>query len=173
MTDDRSPAANHQASTAHLTTLLDAAGISWKTYQEDISGTDCPLRSAGHYAAKHNPMLFFDNVTDGNDPNSPNCIAHMRPYTELADDLAGGTVARYNFITPNTCHDMHDLLGCASLDPVRNGDQWLAQAVPPILASSAYQAGGVLLITWDEGARQRRSDRHDRPVAERQTWLCQ
>ena len=42
--DDAAPAANHQATTAHLTALLDAAGISWKSYQEDISGDTCPLR---------------------------------------------------------------------------------------------------------------------------------
>ncbi len=148
--DDASPAANHQASTAHLTTLLDAAGISWKAYQEAIPGDTCPLEGSGLYAPKHNPMLFFDDVTGGNDPNSPYCIAHMRPYTELAADLASGDVARYNFITPNLCNDMHDSLGCPTIDSVYNGDQWLAQAVPPILASSAYQAG-VLLITWDEG----------------------
>lgn len=149
--DDHSPATNHQASAAHLTALLDAAGISWKSYQENISGKDCPLKNDGRYAPKHNPMIFFDDVTDGNDPNSPNCIAHVRPYTELAADLADGNVARYNFITPNICNDMHDSVGCASLDSVWNGDQWLEQAVPPILASSTYQDGGVLLITWDEG----------------------
>ncbi len=151
--DDRSPAANHQASTAHLTTLLDAAAVSWKSYQEDISGDVCPLKGSGLYAPKHNPMLFFDDVTGGNDPNSPYCIAHMRPYTELASDLASGNVARYNLIIPNLCDDMHNSIGCASLDSIHNGDQWLAQAIPPILASSAYQAGGVLLITWDEGSR--------------------
>ena len=96
-------------------------------------------------------MIYFDDVTNGNDPNAPYCIAHVRPYTELADDLASGNVARYNFITPNQCNDMHNWRGCATDDPVLNGDQWLEQAVPPILASSAYQAGGVLFITWDEG----------------------
>jgi len=33
---------------------------------------------------------------------------------------------------------------------VRNGDTWLAQAVPPILQSAAYRNGGALFITWDE-----------------------
>ena len=32
-----------------------------------------------------------------------------------------------------------------------NGDQWLANAVPQILASQAYADGGVIIITWDEG----------------------
>ena len=34
---------------------------------------------------------------------------------------------------------------------MRNGDSWLAQALPPILASEAYQNGGIVFITWDEG----------------------
>ena len=62
------------------------------------------------------------------------------------------TLARYNFITPDTCNDMHDLIGCATLNAVQNGDDWLQQALPPILASDAYQNGGIIFITWDEGA---------------------
>src|SRR5438876_6832277 len=41
--DDNSPANNHQGTTSHLVSLLNAAGVSWKTYQEDISGTVCPV----------------------------------------------------------------------------------------------------------------------------------
>ncbi len=152
VTNDLDPSANHIASTAHLTSLLDAAGISWKSYQEGIAGDVCPLVSFDHYAAKHNPMIFFDDVTGTNDPQSAYCIAHIRPYGELADDLTGGNVARYNFITPDTCDDMHDSLGCATLNSVQNGDDWLAGALPPILASDAYQNGGIVFITWDEGA---------------------
>ena len=150
--DDREPSANHQSSTAHLTHLLDAAAISWKSYQEGIEGDVCPLVSYDHYAAKHNPMVFFDDVTGGNDPHSAYCIAHIRPYSELANDLTSGNVARYNFITPNTCNDMHDRVGCVTTDAVQNGDTWLSTAVPPILNSAAYQANGVIFITWDEGA---------------------
>ena len=148
--DDDDPLQNHQSTTNHLVTLLDAAGVSWKAYQEDISGSVCPLTSEGRYAPKHNPMVFFDDVTNDNDAAAPYCIAHIRPYTELATDLQNGTVARYNFITPNLCNDMHDT--CAPLnDSVAQGDTWLATEMPKILQSSAYQQSGVLLITWDEG----------------------
>lgn len=74
----------------------------------------------------------------------------MRPFTELAGDLANGTTARYNFITPNLINDMHD--SAAPLyNPVQQGDTWLSQNVPMILQSSAYQNNGLVLITWDEG----------------------
>src|SRR5262249_309184 len=52
---------NSTASTAHLTNLLNAAGVSWMTYQEDINSTtgSCPIKSSGKYAAKHDPFVFF------------------------------------------------------------------------------------------------------------------
>jgi phosphatidylinositol-3-phosphatase len=150
ISNDDNPSANHQSTTLHLVTLLDNANISWKSYQENIDGTVCPLTNNGLYAPKHNPMVFFDDVTNSNDPNSSYCIAHIRPYAELATDLLQNTQARYNFITPNLCNDMHD--ACAPLnDPVKQGDSWLAQNLPMILNSQAYKSGGIVLITWDEG----------------------
>ncbi len=149
--NDAEPAQNHQSTTSHLTTLLDAAGLSWRAYQEDIGGTVCPISSQGLYAAKHNPMVFFDDVTGTNDPNSAYCIAHQRPYTEIDADLTNDTVARYNFITPNLCNDMHN--SCAPLlNAVAQGDAWLSTEVPKILQSAAYQNDGALFITWDEGS---------------------
>src|SRR6266581_5060333 len=150
ISDDANPDANHQSTSQHLVTLLSKAGLSWKSYQEGISGTDCPLTGSGLYAPKHNPMVFFDDVTNANDPNSSNCISHIRPYTELATDLQQNTEANYNFITPNLCNDMHD--SCAPLnDSVKQGDTWLAQNLPTILNSQAYMNGGIVFITWDEG----------------------
>jgi hypothetical protein len=148
--NDADPYANHQSSTKHLVTLLNNAHISWKSYQENISGTACPLTGNSLYAPKHNPMAFFDDTTNSNDPNSPYCIAHVRPYTELAPDLQQHTQARYNFIAPNQCDDMHNT--CAPInDSVKQGDTWLAQNLPAILNSAAYKNGGIVFITWDEG----------------------
>jgi hypothetical protein len=152
ITTDDPPATNHQSTTAHLVTQLDAAGISWKSYQEGIDGTTCPLAddTTTNYAVRHNPMVFFDDVTGNQDPNSAYCKAHVRPYSELAGDLAAGTVARYNFITPSLCHDMHgNGTGCL-IPHTSDGDTWLSTEVPTILASQAYQTGGAIFLTWDE-----------------------
>ncbi len=150
ISNDLDPVFNHQSTTQHFVTLLNNAGYSWKSYQEDISGTDCPLTGSGSYAPKHNPMVFFDDVTNTNNPNSSNCISHIRPYTELATDLQQNTEPNYSFITPNLCNDMHD--SCAPLnDPVKQGDTWLSQNLPTILNSQAYMNGGIVFITWDEG----------------------
>lgn len=140
--NDESPATNHQATPNHLVTLLEKAGISWKAYQEDADGSTCPLVSNGSYAVKHNPFVYFDDVTNHNDPAASRCLAHVRPYSELATDLRRNTTARYNFITPNICHDMHD---CS----VQAGDAWLSTEVPRILGSPAYEHA-VLFITFDE-----------------------
>jgi hypothetical protein len=151
ISSDGDPSAFHQSTTQHLVTLLQNAGISWKSYEEDITGTVCPLTASGNFAPKHDGALYFDDVTNVNDPNSANCIAHVRPYTELATDIANGTVPRYAFITPNLCDDGHNLIGCATTNTVKNTDTWLSTEVPKILASSAYQNNGALFITWDEG----------------------
>ncbi len=152
--DDDDPELNYRTTKNHLTRRLENANLSWKSYQEAITPDLCPLASSGRYGAKHNPMVFFDDVTDGRDPHSAHCIAHVRPYEELAGDLISSNVARYNFITPDLCNDMHDSAGCPTPDSVANGDAWLAREVPKILASKAYQEGGAIFLTWDESEGQ-------------------
>jgi hypothetical protein len=148
--NDANPDVNHQATTDHLVSYLEAAGISWKTYQEGISGTNCPLQVVGLYAPKHNPFVYFDDVTDVNDPQSAHCIANVRPYSELAGDLASGNLARYIFITPDQCHDMHNTSGCETSNSITNGDRWLSRELPNIFNSVAFNTA-ALFITWDEG----------------------
>ena len=143
ITNDSDPSANHQATTDHLVTHLKAKGVSWHSWQEDISGTVCPLKGVAKYAPKHNPMIFFDDVTNTNDPAFKYCIDNNRPYGEFAAALTASTVARYNFITPNLCNDMHDC-GIAA------GDTWLSKEIPKIQASKAYTDGGVIFVLWDE-----------------------
>jgi len=154
--DDNDPSQNAQNTGSHLVDLLEARGISWKTYQEDegsgaFDGTYCPVGNDGnYYDVDHNPFVYFDDVTQNSNPSAPRCMQHVRPYSELATDLANNTVARYNFITPHLCHDMHN--SCAPLnDPVLQGDTWLSTEVPKILASQAYLNDGALFILWDEG----------------------
>ncbi|MEP7119410.1 MAG: alkaline phosphatase family protein [Byssovorax sp.] len=149
--DDSAPGAHHFATKAHLVTQIEAAGLTWKTYQEGISGADCPLKSTGKYAPKHNPMVYFDDVTNGNMITSQNCIDHVRPFPEIDADLTSDKLPNYSFITPDLCNDMHDT--CAPQnDPIKQGDDWLSVLVPKIMASKAYADGATLLITWDEGA---------------------
>jgi phospholipase C len=157
ITNDNPPANNHQSTPDHLVTQLEKAGVTWKSYQEDVDGKSCPLADNGLYAVRHNPAVFFDDVTDSMSASSSRCIAHVRPYTELATDLSAGTTAQFNFITPDLCHDMHGQpIGttCLSLtsDLVKEGDTWLSTEVPKIMASDAYKNGGAIFVIWDEGS---------------------
>ena len=98
--------------------------------------------SSGLYAVKHNPFAYFEDVSEGGNSNSGHYIAHVRPYSQFASDLQQNQVGRYNFITPNLCHDMHD-------GSVATGDTWWSTEVPKTLRSAAYQQG-VLFIIFDE-----------------------
>jgi phosphatidylinositol-3-phosphatase len=147
--DDRSPLGDSQASTHHLVTLLKNAEVDWRAYEENIPGTKCPLFDSYPYAVRHDPFVYFNDVTDRRNPSSAYCIAHIRPFSELSKDLANNSIAQYNFITPNVCNDMHDV--CAPLrNGIAQGDTWLSRNLPEILNSHAYRDGGVVFITWDE-----------------------
>jgi hypothetical protein len=149
---------------------LDTAGVTWKSWMESMP-TPCQVTSAGapktlnHYAPKHNPAVFYDNVEGKGgvwsaDPSgqSDECKMNDIPTGGTgANDMSGfnsalqsGNVARFNYIVPNECEDGHD-----NCQPQGNGvtqfDNFLAAEVPLIMNSPAFGDDGVLLITYDEG----------------------
>ena len=168
--NDGLPSANHQSSTQHLVNQLEAAGLTWKAYAEGIERHGLPGDELGKYAPKHVPFVFFDDVTHY---RPGRCIAHVRPYSELAGDLAAGAVADYNFITPNLCDDMHDSSGCKSSNAIRNGDDWLASASAarswPRPRTRRRRA--VHHLGRERGRRS--ADRDARPLALREGRLCE
>ncbi|HEV2285015.1 MAG TPA: alkaline phosphatase family protein [Steroidobacteraceae bacterium] len=146
---------------------LEAAGFTWKAYMEDM-GND-PHRepaTCGHvpvgaadptslaqrgdqYAAKHDPFVYFHSLID----NQARCESHVVNLARLPADLASAaTTPNYVFITPNLCNDGHD---AQCVDGRTGGlvaiDAFLRQWVPLILDSPAYQADGMLIVTFDEG----------------------
>ena len=138
----------------NLGNQLETAKISWRSYQESM-GAACKLSSAGTYATKHDPFLYFDDIQNG---AASLCASRNVDFSQFATDLAAGTY-RYMWITPNLINDGHD----PSNDPVtglKQSDAWLSKEVPKILASATYLAGGALFITWDE-AEGRNGDSKD------------
>jgi hypothetical protein len=155
-TSDGSPSAsNSTADTSHLVTQIENAmsGVTWLSYQEGIDGTSgaCPVASSGHYHPRHNPFVFFQDVA-GDPPSKTNayCADHHKPLSALAADLGSGSVATYNFVTPDLCHDMHGHTGCPDSNLVRAGDDWLEANVPRII-DFVTAHGGVIFFVWDEG----------------------
>lgn len=110
-----------------------------------------------NYAAKHNPMLFFTDTNGGNDTTPANPLrSHYAPLQQLFTDLDNDTVADYNWITPNQYNDMHTALSAGYMGltgdaaKIRQGDDFLKQVVPVIMASKAYKEHGVIILWWDE-----------------------
>ena len=121
---------------ASLVDQMEGAGISWKAYMEGISSPCFTGPSAGRYAKKHDPFVYFDRVV----ANAAWC-GKVVPLGRLAVDLRAGALPRFAWITPDLCHDMHD---CS----VGEGDRFLAGLLPPVLG--ALGPDGVLFVTWDE-----------------------
>lgn len=130
-----------------------------------------------NYAAKHNPMLFFTDTNGGNDATTANPLRlQYAPLQQLFTDLENDTVADYNWITPNQYNDMHTgltggykgLTGDAA--KIKQGDDFLAQIVPVIMASKAYKNHGVIIIWFDEsegdGVSGDNPDNFDHTIAE-------
>lgn len=153
---DSVPTSYHLTTHAHLSELLQNAGIPWRAYAESISGTVCPLWPEGPYDAnggrlyqpKHLPQIYFSDMTSGKNAYSSYCIQHIRPLSELGSNLRNNTIGRYNFIAPNLCHDGHDTCGGNEIGHI---DAWLRSFLPQIFDSAQYKEGRVVLfIATDE-----------------------
>jgi hypothetical protein len=110
-----------------------------------------------NYAAKHNPMVFFTDTNGGDNATPTNPLStHYAPLQQLMTDLSNDTVADYNWITPDQYNDMHTSLtgGFEGLTGdaanIKQGDNFLSQIVPIIMASNAYKNHGVIILWWDE-----------------------
>jgi hypothetical protein len=130
----------------NLGSQLEAANIPWRSYQESM-GSPCLLTTAtspsGSYAPKHDPFLYFS------DTQAPAlCTKTNVDYAQFPADLAAGTY-RYMWITPNLTNDGHDPT-TNQAKGAKTSDAWAKTEIPKILASAAYQNGGVIFLTWDE-----------------------
>jgi hypothetical protein len=107
------------------------AGLSWKSYQEDlpITGADkvnysngtasnltdfsllAPLTSSSvvqAYAVKHNPFAYFKSVQEGAEAdNSLSNIVGFEGPGGLYSDLGNGNLPSLAFIAPSQCNDQH------------------------------------------------------------------
>jgi phosphatidylinositol-3-phosphatase len=146
---------------------LEQTGKTWKSYQESL-----PIRGAirggfgvdtsdgmniNHgarlYVAKHNPFEYFRS-TQGSKAivGYASDLHHKTIGGDLAKDLAAGTVADFNFIVPNLCHDMHGTSQCSDAHAlIRDGDQEVQALVNAITGSAAWKTGrNAIVVMWDE-----------------------
>ncbi len=115
-----------------------AAGMTWKSYAEDIPSVGYTGADVGGYARKHNTFALLADVA-----NDSTQRRNLVPFTQFATDLANGTLPDYANIVPNLCNDAHD---CS----LATADTWLRIHIAPLLASATFQQNGLLIITFDE-----------------------
>lgn len=133
------PGGSCQADVTNIADIIERSGRSWKEYAESMP-TACAADNSGEYAVKHNPFMYYPDITS----DRIRCTNHVVPFSQFGRDLSGN-LPNYSFITPNLCDDMHD---CS----VQTGDAWLSKQVPLILSSAAFtKQHSLLIITWDEG----------------------
>jgi hypothetical protein len=120
---------------------LSAARLTWKAYMEDMPTPCFRGASAGGYAKKHDPFVYYDDVA-----GDPARCRRVVPLGRLGRDLRRGRLPTYAFISPNLCNDTHD---CG----VATGDRFLAHLVPTLLRAVGPQ--GYVVLTWDEGTTDR------------------
>jgi hypothetical protein len=123
-----------------LVDQLEAAHVTWRAYMENLPRPCFTGSSAGEYAKKHDPFLYYRRIV-GSRASCRNVVSLAR----LSLDERAGALPRFAWITPNLCHDMHD---CS----VTDGDRFLASLVPPLLRSLGPR--GLLFLTWDEGTTE-------------------
>jgi hypothetical protein len=125
---DDSPPSSHPLKGPSIFSQL---GSHWRALQESMP-KPCDRGTTLLYAPKHNPAAYYTGLAKS--------CGRQDVSLGRTPDLS----ARFTFITPNLCHDMHN---CG----VSTGDRYLAKLVPQIVNSKQYRAGHTaLFITWDE-----------------------
>ncbi|KAJ3191491.1 hypothetical protein HK101_007673 [Irineochytrium annulatum] len=139
VTGDSNVNLNYQS----IADLLEAKGLTWKSYQENYSGTcntAATIGGSGAYARKHNPFISFTNIQS----NSTRC-ARIVPATQLATDASSAAgLPNYIYYTPNLKNDGHDT-------DIPTASAWLKAFLEPKLVDPAY-ADVLFFITFDESA---------------------
>jgi hypothetical protein len=120
-------------------------GKTFKSYAQTLPFAGYTGLYSGAYMKRHAPLPYFTEM--GNSSLIKNHVST----TELAKDIANGTLPNFAFITPDGNNDMHNCgtnLGACFW----TADQFLKNTIGPLLATAPFQPGGdgVLIIWADE-----------------------
>lgn len=132
----------------HVGDLLEAAGKTWKTYEEGM-GTPCntTTRYDKYYEPDDAPFILFDDIQ--NDPRR--CRAHLVDLREWPKDLeSAAATPAFAWLAADDYND-GELPGNGSPLSLRVQDAWLRRTLAPLFVSPAWRKQKTLLIlTWDE-----------------------
>jgi hypothetical protein len=128
---------------AYMEGMVDEAGKPADCVHPEADATDAP--PPGSYASAQNPFVHFHSLLDLGD-----CAASDVPIEELPADLhTAEKTANYSYIAPTPC-DAGTAGQCSSgaVEGAAAADAFLAEWVPQILASPAYEEDGLLIVTF-------------------------
>lgn len=151
--DDCPPSSCGPISGTDIGGQLDTAGISWKAFMGAMP-SDCDSSDAGGpggYGVRHNPFVYFPQGR-----TSPQC-QHDVPSAGLVAVLNSPAPPDFVFYSPSICDDGGYDAPCST---IANGDRFLKQTIPAIMATSWYRHGGTIILTWDESATSDTSGRY-------------
>src|SRR6266704_1516784 len=132
-----------QLNAPNLVERLEAAGLTWKAFAEDASGSGTcnfmPPRAGDHY-----PFIGFSDMKTS--ARCADMLATTSPLDpEFVAALNGATLPNYVWLTPNDTDNMHS-------SSVAVGDAYLATLFPLILSSRMFTTQkAALFIVFDEG----------------------
>jgi hypothetical protein len=160
-------AANHFA-WPNLVDQLEASGRTWGAYMDAMpsagyTGATAP-GTVALYSSKHNPFVHMDDIA-----SNPARLAKVKPYTDLAADLAAPQAPDFVWISPDQCNDMHGGVytaiagrpetpcpyGSTVDDPFdaalkQKADAFVKGAVETITSSRAWTGNSVIFVLSDE-----------------------
>jgi acid phosphatase len=135
VTESICPAVGSPYYTENLGHTLEANGVTWRGYAEDLPGPGDPICQKRNYVRRHVPSTDWGNLNHANE----------RPYEDLAKDIANDSLPQFSFVVPNLCNDTHNYCG---QDTIKIGDDWLSNNVPAMI--QAVGPRGLVIVTWDE-----------------------
>lgn len=141
----------HDIDSPNIVDLLEAKGVSWKAYMEDLpeNNKDIHISNNRLYFRKHNPFISFNNVR-----NDPQRLAKIVNARQLQEDVKNDALPQHCWFTPNIQHDGHSPPdNFQPTNPLRHVNfiaQFLEGFLTPLLAEPKFTKGTLVVVTFDE-----------------------
>ncbi|WP_419420420.1 alkaline phosphatase family protein [Legionella sp. D16C41] len=129
---------NHNINAKHIGNLLNAKGLTWKSYAEGYPGNCFQGANSGTYYRKHEPFISFVNVQS----NAGEC-AKVVPGQQFFSDLAANKLPKYSLYIPDINNDGHDT-------GVAFADKYFSKTFGPIFNNASVMNNTLFIITFDE-----------------------
>jgi len=139
---------NYNLNVTHIGDLLEAKGLTWKSYAQSAIGP-CDLTDHGFYYPDDEPFVQFTNVIG----NASRCNSTILPLSSMFVDAANNNLPNFAWISAN---DYSDGEAAWFVDynvtfSIEVQDQFLKMALEPLLNSSTWaETNSIIVIVWDE-----------------------